>query len=564
MAAAARQPLVDAGRRETRLIVRNMKFPVAVRALAFLLALLVALPVAAQVPPLTADTPAPAESPPDPFGRESPRGLARGLIDALGEQDYERATQYFDLESVAESRRAERGAALARQLQALLDAGGSLVPIASLSDRPSGDVDDRLPPGEERIGSLPSEEGEIPLIAELQEADDPATWRISWETLTAMPSVAQPPPTASLREALPGDLGDADLFGAPIVDWLILLIVGALLYLAVRLVLSGLLFLLGRTRRDARQSPLWRFADAASSPLSLYLAMLLFLATTRTLEVAIVARELLSRMAGAIALLAMAWFLWRLVDAGADLMALRMDKRQRRRGKAVIVFARRVAKLVLLAGAAIAFLDTFGLDVTAGVAALGLGGLALALGAQKTVENFVGGISVLADQPVRVGDFCRVGDVIGTVEDIGIRSTRIRTNERTRVTIPNGNFSSLQIENFALRDKYLFDPTLELTRDLDAAGLERVIEAIRAGLRSADFVEPGGRATFNGFGPGSFRIETFAYLVTPDFEESLEMRERLLLDLMRRVEAAGGRFALPVTQVRLAEAAGEEADRRTA
>ena len=492
-----------------------------------------------------------AEAEKDPFGRETPRGLVVGLIDALGAEDLSRAAQYLDLSHVRESRRDERGVEYARQLRALLDAGGSLVPITALSNRPSGDVDDRLPPDEEQIGTLPAEEGELPLIASASDEAGSRIWRVSQETLAAMPSAMQPPPASGLREALPEKLAEIDVGGAPVADWLILLLAGGILYVAVRLLMAGLLFLLARTRANERESALWRFAEAASSPLSLYLAMLLFLATTRSLHVAIVARELLSRMAGAIALLALAWFLWRLIDAAADLLALRMDRRQRVRAKAVIVFARRVAKLVLLAIAAIAFLDTFGLDVTAGVAALGLGGLALALGAQKTVENFVGGISVLADQPVRVGDFCRVGDVVGTVEDIGIRSTRIRTNERTRVTIPNGNFSSLHIENYATRDRFLFNPMLNLARSLDADGIERVLAAIRSGLAHSDFVGKDFRASFAGLGRDSFDIEIFAYLETSDFEESIMLKERLLLDILRRVEAAGGRFAIPTTQVRL-------------
>jgi MscS family membrane protein len=86
------------------------------------------------------------------------------------------------------------------------------------------------------------------------------------------------------------------------------------------------------------------------------------------------------------------------------------------------MIVRRAAKLVLLFIAVVAVLDTFGIDVTTGVAALGIGGIALALGAQKTVENLVGSVTLIADKPVQVGD-CKVGDVVGTVEDVGIRST---------------------------------------------------------------------------------------------------------------------------------------------
>src|SRR5690606_31249260 len=139
---------------------------------------------------------------------------------------------------------------------------------------------------------------------------------------------------------------------------------------------------------------------------------------------------------------------------------------------------RRSAKVLLLAVAFVAILDTLGFDVTAGIAALGIGGIALALGAQKTIENLVGSISVIADKPVQVGDFCRVGTVTGTIEDIGIRSTRIRTLERTIVTIPNSDFSSQQIENYAPRDRFLFNPRIAVEYGISAAELHAGVEVI--------------------------------------------------------------------------------------
>ena len=149
----------------------------------------------------------------------------------------------------------------------------------------------------------------------------------------------------------------------------------------------------------------------------------------------------------------------------------------------VVVLLRRTAKIVLFLLATVAVLDTLGVDVTTGIAALGIGGIALALGAQKAVENLIGSLNVIADRPVQVGDFCRAGDIVGTVEDIGMRSTRIRTNERTLVTIPNGDFSSREIENFAKRDRFLFNPTIGVEYGISAGQLRRAVEIIEQILR---------------------------------------------------------------------------------
>ena len=96
--------------------------------------------------------------------------------------------------------------------------------------------------------------------------------------------------------------------------------------------------------------------------------------------------------------------------------------------------------------------------MTAVVAGIGVGGIAVALAAQKTLENLIGGITIVSDQPIRVGDFCRVGEYQGTVQAVGLRSTRIRTLGRTVVSIPNGQLAVMNIENFSLRDKIWFQP----------------------------------------------------------------------------------------------------------
>ena len=187
--------------------------------------------------------------------------------------------------------------------------------------------------------------------------------------------------------------------------------------------------------------------------------------------------------------------------------------------------------------------------MTTGVAALGLGGLAIALGAQKTIENLVGSLTVIIDQPVRVGDFCKVGDMVGTVEDIGMRSTRVRTNARTVVTIPNGHFASQQIENYSRRDRFLFDPVIGVTYDVSAARMRAVLEAIRKLLNDDDNVIDGARVRFVGFNASSLDIEIFAYIRTFDYAQFLGMREAVLLKIMDTIAAEGASIAYPTQTV---------------
>ena len=150
------------------------------------------------------------------------------------------------------------------------------------------------------------------------------------------------------------------------------------------------------------------------------------------------------------------------------------------------------------------------------------------------------------DRPVQVGDVCKVGDVLGTIEDIGMRSTRIRTLERTVVTIPNGDFSSRQIENYTKRERFLFNETIGLEYALDAAKLREGIGLIAEALAQNEHIAPEPRrATLRYFATDSLAIETFAYIMTADFDESLRIRNDLMLDIYERLEQAGIGFAFP-------------------
>ena len=517
-----------------------------------MLALVPGGPARAQISAPAAKSDSAPSAPADLYGRDTPRGLVDGLIGALAAGDYERASQYFDLSAIPATKRKTQGVETARKLQAALDAGGSLIQPVVLSNEPTGRIDDQLPVNQERIGTLPAPPGgeELPLIAVSSSPSGQTIWRISSESLAQLAAIApMAGHTNALRDRLPLVLRATSVGGAPLGDWLILLAAALIYYVVVRAVLRVSLALLVRFHPLKRDSWGCRLLENAPGPLSLWISMLLFLGTTRTFEAAIVARQFSSRIAGALAFLGFTWLLWRVIDVAAELVAKRMARVARYRARSIIIFMRRALKLLLLMFATVQALNILGIDVTTGIAALGLGGLAIALGAQKTVENVVGSVSVVVDEPVRVGDFCKVGDVSGTVEEIGIRSTRIRTNDRTRVTIPNSNFAALQIENFSDRDRFLFNPILQLARELDADGVERVLEGLRQALSEADYMYEGARANFKAIGESSFDIEIFGWINVTDGTEAIRLQEKLLLEVMRRVHAAGARFAVPMRAV---------------
>jgi MscS family membrane protein len=206
-----------------------------------------------------------------------------------------------------------------------------------------------------------------------------------------------------------------------------------------------------------------------------------------------------------------------------------------------------------------------GVNITAALAGLGVGGIAVALAAQKTLENLLGGITITSDQPVRVGDFCRFGDQVGTVEDIGLRSTRIRTLDRTLVSVPNGHLSSISLENFGVRDKIWFHPTIQLRYETSADQLRYVLAEIRQMLYAHPRVEPqSARIRFAKFGACSLDLEVFAYVQATDYAVFLEVQEDLLLRIMDIVAASGTSFAFPSHTAYVTQDPGLDAEKTQA
>jgi MscS family membrane protein len=210
-------------------------------------------------------------------------------------------------------------------------------------------------------------------------------------------------------------------------------------------------------------------------------------------------------------------------------------------------------------------LDNFGFNVTALVAGLGVGGVAVALAAQKSIENLFGGVMLYADRPIRVGQFCRFGDKIGTVEEIGMRSTRVRTLDRTVVTVPNAEFSALQIENFARRDFIRLFTVLGLRYETTPEQLRHILVEIRRLLYAHPMVsnDPA-RIRFVGFGAYSLDLEIFAYVTTSDWAEFLGVREDIFLKIMDLVDASGTGFAFPSQTLYLGKDDGLDEDRARA
>jgi MscS family membrane protein len=201
-----------------------------------------------------------------------------------------------------------------------------------------------------------------------------------------------------------------------------------------------------------------------------------------------------------------------------------------------------VAGAILLAMGA----DRLGIPVYGIVAGLGVGGLAIALAAQPTIENLIGGLSLFADKSLRVGDNCRCGSDQGTVEAIGIRSTWLRGADRTLTTIPNAALSKMSVTNFGRRDQMLIQSTIGVRYETSPEQLRYLLAKIREMLIGHPSILPDSvRARFIAFGASSLDIEVFAYVNTTSRPEFLGIQEDVLLRIMDLVAQSGTGFAFP-------------------
>jgi MscS family membrane protein len=319
-----------------------------------------------------------------------------------------------------------------------------------------------------------------------------------------------------------------------------------------------LLALLGAATR--RTASAWddELLQRLTGPLTAALAVTATVVLLPLIDLPVAVLVGLRHAAQAFLLLALFWGIWRVIDVGRHLAlqsawAIRVPS-----SRALVPLGARSAKVLVVIIAVIAVLSLYGYPVASLVAGLGIGGLAVALAAQKTVENLFGAFSIGVDQPFREGDFVKIEDFVGTVEAIGLRSTRFRTLDRTIVTIPNGRLAEMRLESFTERDRLRLATVIGLVYDTSAAQLREIRDAFEAALRAHPMIWPDAVVVrFREFASSSLDIEVMAWFRTSDWAEFQRIREGVLIQFMEIVERAGSSFAFPTRTVHLARGAAD-------
>lgn len=501
-----------------------------------------------------AATEEPVKVPEDSLGRRTPQGTVNGFIKAIGEQNYLRASQYLVLSKRSYRKTTER-IRIVKTFQQLLDQGGNLSPSSIISNKETGRTDDDLATGVDLVGNISTGKETIQLYVENQSDDSqPALWLFSAETVESILSADITGEKTFLDRILPHYLKERKLGNVPIGHWAVVVVMTILSYLLARILIFVIGFVIQKLWKKADTENGTAIIEALTLPVHMYLTVILFVAFTQRMGISIVVRQRFSIIIITIGIVAFLILLWRMTDFVSMFARSRMSRKGRISAISAILFLSRTTKAAIVFVGIIAILGIIGVDVTAGLAALGIGGIALALGAQKTIENFVGSVSLIADQPLRVGDYCRVDDIKGTVESIGMRSTTLRTSARTIVTIPNGQLSASKIENFAHRDRFIFNPVFTFRMETTPDQMRYLLVELRsllyahpAVLNSPPIVR------FTGITADALKVEITAYIEALNFDISQEVQEDILLRMMDIIEASGTSLAYPSQTLYMAQ-----------
>jgi MscS family membrane protein len=479
------------------------------------------------------------EVPKDTLGRNTPRGTVIGFLNAARKGNFEIAALYLNT-----PQRGEDAENLAHQLAAVLN---RRLParLNEISDKPEGSLPDPRKPDEDLIGTIKTSKGDLDILVErVDRGKAGKVWLFARKSLASIPDAFAELNTHTLEKYLPEFLIATRILSIPLFEWLAVFVGLPFVYFVTGLVNRLMSWSAGELRRRALRNP-----DPTNPPILLPPVRLLLLAVfirwlSSKVELPLLARQFWSTTSLMIAISGCVWLLM-LMNSWSERYVVR-HRRSLSGSASVLRLVRRVIDALIIFSGLLFILHHFGINPTAALAGLGVGGIAIALAAQKTLENVIAGISLVADEAVRVGDFLKIGDVLGTVEEVGLRSTRIRTLDRTVVCLPNAQIANVNLETFSARDKYWFHPVVGLRYETTGAQLRSVISGVRNLLNAHPRVEADSvRVRFISLAAHSMNVEIFAYVTAHDWTDFLAVQEELLLSVVEIVESAGAAIAFP-------------------
>jgi MscS family membrane protein len=501
-------------------------------------------PLRAQVPgfPSTAAPAAQTTPNPDALGRDTPFGTVTGFNRAVHRGDFTLAARFLQLRG----RQLGRAEELARDLNLLLDRYYTQ-PLIRISSEPGGNQEDGLVPNHDQLPlEIGAERHEL-VLERVTDADAGQIWLFSSQSLTEVPRLAVSAHPTFIESSMPAGLTRRSVLGASYAQWIaaaVSVVIPVIFFWLIGQLVFGLAMrVTAGTDRSLLIAAWWR---RLRWPLVAGLSLVIHLAVMRSLSFSLQFRYTYARLAVAVGVVIAGVLFWRLVSLSFQHAGIVALSRGHAGTRTLLLLSERIAKVMLMLVAVFGLLAVAGLDLTTALAGVGIAGVAIAFGAQKTVENLLGGVFLLSDRVIAVGDYCRLSDREGWIEDITLRSVRLRTLQQTLLSVPAGVLSQGSIENYSSRGKILIQTRLRLRYGVTVDQLQRVLDAIRQVVAGdARIDQASARVRLVDFSANGVEIELFAFVETGDVLQFLEVREQVLLRVAAAVESTGCGFAAP-------------------
>ena len=476
----------------------------------------------------------------DSLDRGTPRSSLAGFLTAAQELDFETAAEYLDQRNLPPALQSYKGDALAHALSLVLSRK-LWIDLEEISNEPDGASGDDLPAYRDQFGEIELDTRVVALYMQrVPRGDGEFIWKVSNKTVADIPDLyaryGYGPFEDRLRKLLP----DTTFLSVELYKWVILLSVGLiafpLLYLILRL-LSGII-----VKEDSRVRDLVR--SFITGPFLWLLMLIILNRVTAELGLGIEARRLADAHTMDIAISS-----WALIAAVTLIMAVVRNRLMDKGKKAATVLLGPIgnaAKIIIVLFAVLLWFSNLGFNITALLAGLGVGGIAIALALQKPLEDLLGAINLYAQQPARIGDYGKFGVIEGTIEEIGLRATRIRTLSNTLVSIPNSSLAGDILDNYSVRDSIWYNPKITLRFDSTSEQLNTILANTRDVLTNHEMVlDDSLRVRLTGFAEHGLEIRVHAYISTSDYAEYLSVAEELNLSIIDIVTKSGTSFTIP-------------------
>jgi MscS family membrane protein len=490
--------------------------------------------------------------PADDFDRGTPLRSADGFQAAVDEGNYEVAAEYLDLRNLRGAASELTGEQLARRFFVIFKRA-AWVDIDELVDDPAGRSNDNLPDYRDSIGVVLTEGKETRLLMQkVPRGDGEFIWKVSNATVSLVPELydiyGYPEVVEKLRRSLP----NVTILGFELFKLVIVIVAGIFAYLMVFLVALATRRMLGDPHTPSHR----RVFRYLAVPVGVWAVIIATNAAATSLGTGVTAEAW--RQVTPIPILVTVWVMFGGINLLRDIYANRLQQRERPGAAVLLRPAGNAIKLLIGAGATLFYLDQIGINITTMLAGLGVGGIAVALALQKPMEDVFGAITLYTQQPVRVGDFCRFGTATGTIEEIGLRTTRVRTLADTVIAVPNARLANEPIDNISAREKVLYNPILRLRYDTSPEQLRQILDGIRDLFATHEQVlKDDHRVRFNEIADDALLVEAYAYIDTTDWCEYLQLAEELNIRVLEIVAQAGTSLSLPARSLHIEHGTGD-------